>query len=147
LWVANWKVSSPKIPSGWSNWVFWQYTDAQKVPGINAEAADGDVFHGSETDLKAFAESHGSQGAGTGPVTAPEMPTSTGTSPRSNAGNPIYAPSSPGGNAPGTSVAPAASSPLGNLLNNFTPQPQQPPAQQPVAQPAPAETAPDGSMT
>jgi GH25 family lysozyme M1 (1,4-beta-N-acetylmuramidase)/peptidoglycan hydrolase-like protein with peptidoglycan-binding domain len=54
LWVANWFVGSPEIPSGWSNWVFWQYDDNGRVAGIPA-TVDQDVFNGSLADLLAYA--------------------------------------------------------------------------------------------
>ena len=54
LWVANWFVSSPWIPAGWSGWTFWQYNDNGSVPGIPA-LVDQDVFNGSLNDLYAYA--------------------------------------------------------------------------------------------
>ncbi len=58
LWIANWGVSSPRLPSsGWSDWVFWQWSDKASVPGVST--ADSDVFHGTVADLKAYAASHG----------------------------------------------------------------------------------------
>jgi lysozyme len=34
LWIANWGVSCPHIPIGWSTWTVWQYADNGTVPGI-----------------------------------------------------------------------------------------------------------------
>lgn len=65
LWVANWGVSAPKLPHGWSDWTFWQTSASAHVAGIPS-GADGDVFHGSAADLRAFAASHGPGGSGSG---------------------------------------------------------------------------------
>lgn len=63
LWVANWGVSSPRLPSSWSDWTFWQYNDHTSVPGVTT--ADANVFHGTVAQLKAFAASRGTvRGAG-----------------------------------------------------------------------------------
>ncbi len=45
LWVANWEVSSPTLPSEWSTWAFWQYTDKGSVTGITGPV-DRDRFNG-----------------------------------------------------------------------------------------------------
>jgi lysozyme len=54
LWVANWGVSCPSLPSGWSNWKVWQYSDSGSVSGISG-SVDLDEFNGSLSDLQAFA--------------------------------------------------------------------------------------------
>src|SRR5581483_9551270 len=64
LWVANWGVSSPRVPSGWSGWAFWQWSDTSSVPGVSN--ADSDVFNGSVAQLQAYAQSHGTSGTGGG---------------------------------------------------------------------------------
>jgi lysozyme len=53
LWVANWGVSCPDTPSGWSKWSFWQDADNGSVPGISG-AVDTDVFNGTLAQLQAF---------------------------------------------------------------------------------------------
>lgn len=46
LWVANYTTKpSPMLPKFWSSWVFWQYTEAGKIPGING-ATDLNWFNG-----------------------------------------------------------------------------------------------------
>jgi len=35
LWIANWNVTCPNIPSAWSTWELWQYADNGSVPGIS----------------------------------------------------------------------------------------------------------------
>jgi lysozyme len=55
LWVAHWtNAKQPRIPQGWTDWTFWQYSSNTRVPGIPARV-DGDVFHGNLDELKAFA--------------------------------------------------------------------------------------------
>jgi len=34
LWIAEYDVSSPVLPSGWNNYAFWQYASDGTVPGI-----------------------------------------------------------------------------------------------------------------
>jgi GH25 family lysozyme M1 (1,4-beta-N-acetylmuramidase) len=53
LWVANYGVDSPTLPSGWDQWMFWQYSDHGQVPGIDA-ATDLNWFNGSYDDLLAY---------------------------------------------------------------------------------------------
>ncbi len=59
LWVADWLYCSPAngccpaLPAGWSNWVFWQWSDKGSVPGISG-AVDIDVFNGDQAALAAF---------------------------------------------------------------------------------------------
>lgn len=54
LWVANWGVSCPDLPTGWSNWVVWQYSDSGSVTGISG-AVDLDEWNGTLADLEMFA--------------------------------------------------------------------------------------------
>jgi lysozyme len=54
LWVANWQVSCPDVPQGWSTYSLWQYDDTQTVAGISG-AVDTDIFNGTMAELQAFA--------------------------------------------------------------------------------------------
>jgi GH25 family lysozyme M1 (1,4-beta-N-acetylmuramidase) len=58
LWVANYGVNCPQLPSGWSQWSIWQSSSTGSVPGI-AGNVDLDVFNGSLADLQAFAAGGG----------------------------------------------------------------------------------------
>jgi GH25 family lysozyme M1 (1,4-beta-N-acetylmuramidase) len=49
LWVANWDVNCPNLPSSWSNWVFWQ-TGGGPVAGISGNV-DQDLFNGGRGGL------------------------------------------------------------------------------------------------
>jgi len=54
LWVANWGVTCPTLPTGWSNWVFWQNADNGTVAGIS-DTVDLDDYNGTLAQLQAFA--------------------------------------------------------------------------------------------
>lgn len=58
LYIASYndqyvKDMEPPLPSGWSSWGLWQYSDRGGVDGINA-AVDLNVFNGSPADLQQF---------------------------------------------------------------------------------------------
>lgn len=49
LWVAHWRVGSPRVPAanwGASGWTFWQWTNCSRVPGIRG-CVDGDRYRAS----------------------------------------------------------------------------------------------------
>lgn len=50
LWVASY-ASSPKIPSTWSDWTLWQYSESGN---INGTAVDEDYFNGDLDAMKQF---------------------------------------------------------------------------------------------
>jgi lysozyme len=50
LWVANWGVTCPLMPSGWSSWVIWQHSSTGRVSGVPGNV-DLDRFNGSLQDL------------------------------------------------------------------------------------------------
>jgi lysozyme len=54
LWVANWEVTCPDLPSGWSNWSVWQFSDTATVNGISGQV-DQDEYNGTLAELQAFA--------------------------------------------------------------------------------------------
>lgn len=43
LWIANYGVPRPAVPSGWNSYTFWQYSDSATVSGITG-AADLDYL-------------------------------------------------------------------------------------------------------
>jgi lysozyme len=54
LWVAEYGVSEPTLPSGWALWTFWQHSENGQVPGIQGNV-DLNVFSGPLSALqKAF---------------------------------------------------------------------------------------------
>ncbi|MEO7112539.1 MAG: GH25 family lysozyme [Polyangiaceae bacterium] len=46
LWIAGYGETCPSVPSGWTNWVVWQYSDGNGT-------LDHDVFNGTLAQLKA----------------------------------------------------------------------------------------------
>lgn len=56
LWVANYRVSAPSLPTGWSEWKFWQYSEKGRVPGSGSTSTDLDWFAGSYEDLLEYAQ-------------------------------------------------------------------------------------------
>ena len=62
LWVANYGVSCPGMPSEWSKWAFWQSSDSGSVSGI-PDAVDLDTFNGSLAALTAFTGGSGGSGS------------------------------------------------------------------------------------
>jgi lysozyme len=54
LWIANYGVSCPHIPAGWSTWAFWQNSGSGTVAGIGT-TTDLDVFNGTLAQLTTFA--------------------------------------------------------------------------------------------
>ncbi|MEO7112411.1 MAG: GH25 family lysozyme [Polyangiaceae bacterium] len=61
LWIAGYGETCPSVPSGWNNWVVWQYSDG-------GGHLDHDVFNGNEAQLEALAGASGGGGAGGGSV-------------------------------------------------------------------------------
>lgn len=55
LWVANWGVTCPSMPVGWTNWAIWQYSDTGSVTGITG-SVDLDEFNGTTSDILAFVQ-------------------------------------------------------------------------------------------
>lgn len=54
LWVAHWLYDpelEPTLPNEWSEWEFWQYSNAGDVPGIVGNV-DMDVFNGTVQELQ-----------------------------------------------------------------------------------------------
>lgn len=51
LWVANYKVSRPRVPAPWTNWNFWQFSETGRVTGVPTGAVDLNFFQGSRSDL------------------------------------------------------------------------------------------------
>lgn len=55
LWIAEYEVNTPTLPTGWQLWSFWQYSQYGIVPGVNG-AVDRDKYNGSIANLKSFAK-------------------------------------------------------------------------------------------
>ena len=60
LWIADWQAkTSPILPAGWSDWVFWQYSVKGRVDGIDDPSVDLDYFKGTRSELKRIQSSSG----------------------------------------------------------------------------------------
>lgn len=55
LWLASYGVDQPKVPGGWNEYDFWQYTEEGSVPGIEGDV-DLNKFNGSSKELKDLAD-------------------------------------------------------------------------------------------
>jgi lysozyme len=51
LWIAEYGVASPTLPSGWTSWAFWQISQSGQIAGIST-SVDLDLFQGSLQDLQ-----------------------------------------------------------------------------------------------
>lgn len=47
LWVANYGVQSPSLPTGWTTWAFWQYSQSGSISGVTGPV-DQDWFNGDD---------------------------------------------------------------------------------------------------
>jgi lysozyme len=54
LWVANYGVTCPAMPTGWTKWAFWQTSATGTTKGISIKG-DLDEFNGTLADLIALA--------------------------------------------------------------------------------------------
>jgi lysozyme len=57
LWLASFtSATTPHLPSGWKNWVLWQYAENGTVPGVpNPNQTDLNRFNGTVEQLKTWA--------------------------------------------------------------------------------------------
>lgn len=117
LWVANYGVTCPTMPSGWSKWAFWQSSDSGSVAGISG-GVDTDVFDGSLADLKKLtlqakpADAGAPHDAGA-PRDGGVTPADAGASSDGGATNPAHTGSTDPGSSMGAGNPPAAPSPAG----------------------------------
>jgi len=112
LWIANYGVSSPRVPGGWPTWTFWQRTSTGSVSGISGNV-DMNRFNGTSAQLAALANTTGGSSAPVPPgVTVPTGdPTAVSISASSTATTAINGPVTFAGDLHRT----ADSSPLANL--------------------------------
>lgn len=57
LWVAHYGVNSPRLPSGWTNWVLHQFSSTTFHPGYNY-VLDTNRFNGDDAKYQAFIASN-----------------------------------------------------------------------------------------
>jgi lysozyme len=53
LWIAHYTPARQPRIAPFKNWLFWQYSDAGRIPGI-FDAVDRDRFNGNEAELADF---------------------------------------------------------------------------------------------
>jgi len=63
LWVANYQTTCPTMPSGWTDWKFWQSSDSGSVSGVGGNV-DTNFFNGPLTALLAFTLQPAAPGGG-----------------------------------------------------------------------------------
>jgi lysozyme len=93
LWVANYGVSCPSLPAGWTAWKFWQSSDVGTVKGITGKV-DLDEFSGTLAELLGFAGDAGAPppAPDAGPIPPPPIddasapPVDASPPPRADAG-------------------------------------------------------------
>lgn len=51
LWLAEYEVTQPTLPKGWTTWTFWQWTQSGTIAGIEGPV-DQSRFQGTKTDLE-----------------------------------------------------------------------------------------------
>ena len=54
LWVSDWGSTPPELPTGWSDWTFWQTADDGRVAGVDGDV-DMNEFDGHLSELQDFA--------------------------------------------------------------------------------------------
>jgi lysozyme len=58
LWIAHYtSAATPWVPSTWSTYTIWQYTDVITTAGINAGGVDGDRWNGPPSAVQSFVTS------------------------------------------------------------------------------------------
>ena len=53
LWVAEYGVSKPRLPNGWTLYTIWQHSQSGQVHGISGNV-DLDSFNGPQSTLEIF---------------------------------------------------------------------------------------------
>lgn len=52
LWLAEYnEADKPKLPKGWDDWTFWQWSQSEKITGISGNV-DSDRYNGDEASFK-----------------------------------------------------------------------------------------------
>lgn len=66
LWVANYQTTCPTMPSGWTDWQFWQNSDSGSVPGVSGNV-DTNFFNGTLAQLQTLTLKSATPDAGPDP--------------------------------------------------------------------------------
>ena len=54
LWVVDYNRDPPRVPTGWTNWTFWQHSETGQAGGV--QPIDLDRYRGDLASLRAFVE-------------------------------------------------------------------------------------------
>ena len=54
LWLAQYEVDQPTLPTGWTTWLLWQYSNSGTVDGVSG-SVDLDALNGPLSGLSALA--------------------------------------------------------------------------------------------
>jgi lysozyme len=103
VWVANYGVSCPSMPTPWTHWSMWQYSGTGTCPGMTGEV-DLDVFNGTLAELQAITVGASGSSSGGGTTTS-----SSGASSSSSGGATSSSSSSSGGTGGASSSSTSSS--------------------------------------
>lgn len=53
LWLAEYDVDAPTLPQGWSDWTFWQWSQATTIAGIDGQV-DADRYNGNQASFRSL---------------------------------------------------------------------------------------------
>jgi lysozyme len=58
LWIANYGVTSPRLPKPWTSWLFWQYGTTPPLPvssyGVQSSELDSNRFNGTAEQYRKY---------------------------------------------------------------------------------------------
>lgn len=77
LWIANYGVSCPDVPSAWSTYTFWQSTGSGSLSALSG-SVDLDSFNGTLTQLESLGAPSPGMDAGAPPPDAGAPPVEAG---------------------------------------------------------------------
>jgi lysozyme len=54
LWIAQYGVTAPLVPSPWERWACWQNSERGQIPGLVGTGGDVELFNGDLQALRSF---------------------------------------------------------------------------------------------
>lgn len=51
LWIAEYGVDEPRLPKGWTDWRFWQWSQSSTMSGIKGQV-DANRFNGNDAEFR-----------------------------------------------------------------------------------------------
>lgn len=52
LWIPAYQQQQPGLPSPWTSYAIWQYSENLSIPGVGGGSLDMDIFNGNLAELK-----------------------------------------------------------------------------------------------